>query len=747
MHLFTDELKNIINLSLFDAKKRKQEYVLFENILFTALTNSNDIQLIFSSMDIDIEQISSEIDDFLNAESTGSTLPEPKQTLMFKRLFDDLISHSRNSGKPANVEDILISMFKETDSSAIYFLSKYGVDEYSLKLHSTELRTSSDVISTPLDTPNNTSKKSILSDYSINLTQAAKDGKIDPVIGRDFEVDRMIQILCRKNKNNPLLVGESGVGKSSVVDKLALNLASGNVPKQILGWEIFSIDVVSLIAGSKFRGDFEKRLKDILLELDSKGNCIAFIDEFHTMFGLGASSSTQLDATNILKPALLNGNIRILGATTYEESKNSIDKNKPMERRFQKIDVLEPDDKTTFKILKGLKSTFENYHNVSYSDAILKKIVSLSGKYLVDNRFPDKAIDVLDEIGSILKLKNISDSKIKVKEKDIIDLISKKARVPVIIDKGSDKLGLINLEKNIKSNLFGQDHAITEISEKIMLARAGLNEPNKPLASYMFAGNSGTGKTELARQLSIQLDNIKLIRYDMSEFNDEVSINKLIGSSQGYVGYEEGGRLINDIKKHPHCILLLDEIEKAHPKIINTFLQVLEEAELTSSDGTTADFRNVFIIFTTNSGTNVSNVVGFGNSNNNSKSMDSIENEFSPEFRNRLDGIIQFNPLDKDQILKVTDKFLNEISSQLLSKKISLIVSDSARLIISNKGFDSKLGARPMKRVIQDLIKKPISKEIVVGCLKNGGSVSVDTSLDGNLSLHFSSSLKKTSSN
>lgn len=410
-----------------------------------------------------------------------------------------------------------------------------------------------------------------------------------------------------------------------------------------------------------------------------------------------------------------------------------------MARRFQKIDIVEPDEETTFEILKGLKKTFEKYHNVSYTDKILMQIVSLSGKHLVDTHFPDKAIDIVDEVGSIIKLKNQTDERVAIKGKDITDLISKKARVPVTIEEGDDKLGLSNLADNIKSKLYGQDHAVGEVTDKVMLARAGLNESGKPLGAFMMTGPSGVGKTELARQLSEQLGNLKLLRYDMSEFMEETGVAKLTGSAQGYVGYEEGGRLINDIKKHPHSILLLDEFEKAHPKIQNTFLQILEEAQLTSSDGTTADFRNVFILFTTNAGSKVSKTVGFGGTAGRSKSNAAIEKAFTPEFRNRLDGIIPFNPLGEDQIFKVTDKILNEIRDTLKTKKVQLTVTKKAKEIMADKGFDRELGARPMKRVIQDLIKKPVAKEIVLGDLAAGGRVKVDTNKDGDITLKYTS--------
>ena len=679
--LLSEEVEVIINAAWDDAAHRQQEYLLLENILYTAL-GEPEVQDIMDNLDVDFKQLRLDLDSFLNNEiEKVPNIKHPKQTIMFKKILQHLIFHSQNSGKIAQVEDLLIALFNESETTAVYLLSKYGVDEYALKELATEMNYPDDededeeMIPTEQGMGSGSGrekkkKKSALEQFATNLTQAASDGKIDPVIGRDEETERTIQILCRKKKNNPLLVGESGVGKTATVEKLALDIVNDNVPKQIAGWEVFSIDVTAMIAGAKFRGDFEKRLQDILKELEEKENCIAFIDEFHTMFGLGANSSNQLDATNILKPAMMNGKIKIMGATTYEEAKNSVDKNKPMARRFQKIDILEPDEETTFKILKGLKSTFEDFHNVSYTDKILKQIVALSGKHIVDSHFPDKAIDIVDEVGSVIKLATQTDNRVPVKENDIIDLISKKARVPVTIEEGDDKLGLANLEENIKSRLYGQDHAVVEIAEKVMLSRAGLNEPGKPMGAFMLAGPSGVGKTELARQLSEQLGNLKLIRYDMSEFMEETGVAKLTGSAQGYVGYEEGGRLINDIKKHPHCILLLDEFEKAHPKIQNTFLQILEEAELSSSDGTTADFRNVFIIFTTNAGSKVSKTVGFGGSAGVSKSMGAIEKAFSPEFRNRLDGVIQFNPLGDEQVFKVTEKILNEIRDQLKTKKV-----------------------------------------------------------------------------
>lgn len=743
--LLSEEVEAIINKAWEDSADRQQEYLLLENILYTAL-DAKEIQSIMVDLDVDWKKLKSELNTFLETEvEKVPTIKHPKQTVMFKKVLQHLVFHSQNSGKISQVEDLLIALFIEPESHAVYLMVEFGVDEYALKELATEMRYGDEQDDFEYDDEadmddkpsNKKDKKSALAQFAINLTEMAKSGAIDPVIGRDEETERAIQILCRKKKNNPLLVGEAGVGKTACVEKLALDIVNDNVPTQIKDWEVFSIDVTAMIAGAKFRGDFEKRLQDILKELEAKENCIAFIDEFHTMFGLGANSSNQLDATNILKPAMMNGKIRIMGATTYEEAKNTVDKNKPMARRFQRIDILEPDEETTYEILKGLKSTFEEYHNVSYTDKILKQIVSLAGKHLVDNHFPDKAIDVVDEVGSIIKLRNKTTERVAIKEKDIIDLISKKARVPVTIEEGDDKLGLANLKANIQSKLFGQDHAIDEVTDKILLARAGLNEANKPLGAFMFAGQSGCGKTELARQLSEQLGNLKLVRYDCSELNDEISINKLIGSAQGYVGYEEGGRLINDIKKHPHCILLMDEFEKAHHKIQNTFLQILEEAELSSSDGTKADFRNVFIIFTTNAGTKVSKTVGFGGDAGKSKSNTQIEKTFAPEFRNRLDGIISFNPLQTEQVFKVAEKILNEIRDQLKVKNVQLTVTKAAKEVMAEKGFDNELGARPMKRVIQDLIKKPVAKEIVLGSLKDGGRVKVDVNKNKEITLKY----------
>jgi len=750
--LLSEEVEAIINDAWIDASERKQEYLLLENILYTAL-GTKVVQSLMEEIDIDWKNLRKEVDQFLETEIEKVThIKHPKQTVMFKNMLQHLIFHTQNSGKISQVEDLLIVMFNEPETTAVYLMSKYGVDDYTLKELATEMRhpetdddendeENIDQNESVGKSNSNTKrqKKTALEQYALNLTEAARDGKLDPVIGRDEETKRAIQILCRKKKNNPLFVGEAGVGKSVLAEKMAIDIVNNNVPKQMKDWDIFTIDVTSMIAGAKFRGDFEKRLQDILKELEKRENCIAFIDEFHTLFGLGANSSNALDATNILKPAMLNGKIRIMGATTYEEAKNTLDKNKPMARRFQKIDILEPDEETTYEILKGLKKTFEEYHNVSYTDKILKQIVSLSGKHLVDTHFPDKAIDILDEVGSVVKLSNQTDVCIAIKEVDITDIISKKARVPVIVEEGDDTLGLANLTENIKSKLYGQDHAIEEVSDKIMMGRAGLNEPGKPFGSFLLTGPSGVGKTELARQISKQLGNLKLIRYDCSELNDEVSINKLIGSSQGYVGYDDGGRLINDIKKNPHCILLLDEFEKSHNKVQNTFLQILEEAELTSADGTKADFRNVLILFTTNAGSKISKTVGFGGDAGKAKANAQIEKVFSPEFRNRLDGIITFNSLDESHILKVAEKILNEVRDQLKTKNIQITVTKAAKELMATKGFDSELGARPMKRVIQDLVKKPIAKEIVLGSLKYGGRVRVDVLKNGEVILKYTS--------
>jgi ATP-dependent Clp protease ATP-binding subunit ClpA len=747
--LLSDEIEKVINDSWVDASERKQEYLLLENILLKSLENET-IKEMFQSLNIDIDLMKNELISYLDNEVEHlKEKTKPKQTTAFKKILQDMIFHSQSSGKISQIEDLVLAIIKVEDSMASYILLKHGVDEFIIKEISTELRNYEDedeIINEFGIKENNFKKKNVLEQYATNLTNLAKSGKLDPIVGRDEETERTIQILCRKKKNNPLLVGQAGVGKTSIIEKLAQDIVNGNVPKQIKDWEVYSIDTTAMIAGAKYRGDFEKRLQSIVKELDKKGNVIAFIDEFHTIFGLGASSSNQLDATNILKPVLMDGRVKIVGATTYEEAQNTIDKNKAMLRRFQKINVEEPDEKTTLEILKGIKGTFENYHNVEYSDEILEKIVSLSSIYLNETHFPDKAIDILDEVGSIIKLKNENQNKtkkIKITEKDIVDLVSKKARVPIDIEEGDEKNKLVSLEKNIKSKLYGQDESVEKVVEKIILSKAGLNETNKPMGAFLAYGPSGVGKTELARLLSENLG-LKLLRYDMSEFMEEASVSKMTGASQGYVGYEEGGRLVNDIKQNPHSILLLDEIEKAHPKIQNIFLQILEEAELTASDGTKADFKNVLILFTTNAGSKISKTVGFSKNNiNKSKSIEIIDKRFPPEFRNRLDDILEFKPLEEEQIVKVAKKFIDELSEQLVEKNVKIEISDQALKYLSEKGFDSELGARPMKRVIQDLIKKPIAKEIVFGKLINGGSVKIDIDKNNKLKLSFRKTRKK----
>jgi len=738
------EVEAIIDAGWQDSHNRKQEYLLFENILFASL-GIKVVQDIMTELDVDWKALKNELDQFLNNEVEHLEKPvRPKRTIMFKNMLQHMLFHTQSSGKISQVEDMFLAMYQEKESMAVFLMNKFGIDEYALKELAVNSQDRDEDSEEEAAEGGDAAKvqrqkKTALEQYATNLTKAASEGLIDPVIGRDEETTRMIQILCRKKKNNPLLLGEAGVGKTACVDKLALDIVNKRVPKQIESWEVFSIDVTSMIAGAKFRGDFEKRMQDILKEMEKRENCIAFIDEFHTLFGLGANNANQLDATNILKPAMMNGKIRVIGATTYEEAKNTVDKNKPMARRLQKVDINEPDEETTFEILKGLKKVFEDYHNVTYSIKVLRLIVTLSGRYLTDVHFPDKAIDIVDEVGSVVKLANKTEERANISEKDVTDLISKKARVPVIVEEGDDKVGLINLKENIQLKLYGQDHAIEEVTDKIMMGRAGLNEPNKPICAFMLAGPSGVGKTELARQLSFNLGNLKLIRYDMSEFMEETGVAKLTGSAQGYVGYEEGGRLINDIKKHPHAILLLDEFEKAHPKIQNTFLQILEEAEISSSDGTKAEFDNVIILFTTNAGTKVSKTVGFGGTAGQAKSNAQIEKFFSPEFRNRLDGIITFNALNDEQIFKVAEKLLNEVRDLLKTKNVQLTVTKAAKEVMSEKGFDPEMGARPMKRVIQNLVKKPISKEIVLGKLNQGGRVKIDVNRAREITLLYTS--------
>ena len=735
--ILSEKLEKIFEESFNDAKNNKQEYMVVENILKKIIENDDFFKEFAEYSGIDYLNMLKEIEMYLK-ELNISYNGEPKQTILFKKLVQDLIFRSRSSGKIAQPMDVFLTILELedfNDTFAKYILQKYKIDSYMVKEflsekereYDEEFDKIFDEVKKIVDEGDDENeevfgrkrnKKNILEEFGTNLTKLAKEGKIDPVIGRDEETLRVIQVLARKKKNNPLLIGEAGVGKTSIVEKLALDIVNNKVPKAIKGWEVWSIDPTSMVAGAKFRGDFEKRLKLILEELEKRENVIAFFDEFHTMFGLGANSSSQLDATNILKPALMNGKIRIIGATTFEDAKQTIDKNKAMLRRFQKVIVEEPDNETTLEILKGIAPVFEKFHGVKYSDEILKMIVKLSGKYLTDTHFPDKAIDVLDEIGAIIRIKeeeNGNSKPFEVTKEDIAALISKKARVPVELEEIENKEDILHLEERIKSKLFGQDSSVEKVVDKIVMVRAGLNEPNKPLGAFLFAGPSGVGKTELGRLLAKELG-IKLLRYDMSEFNDSISINKLIGSSAGYVGYEEGGRLVQDIRKHPHSVLILDEIEKAHPKVLNTFLQILEEAELTDSTGQKADFRNVLIIFTTNAGSKISKTVGFGKSNVSiSKSMKQIEETFSPEFRNRLDGIIMFNPLNAEQIGLIVDKIIGEIEELLSDKNIKFNVDDAAKEFFVEKGFDPELGARPMKRVIQDFIKKPLSKMIING--------------------------------
>lgn len=724
--MFTKMLDEVIANAWYDARTNKQEYILIENLLLCALETSN-IQSMMKKFEIDTTEINLLIKEVLNNTPKVSTEKEPKEVDDYTDFFYTLVDKAMNTNAMIDGEDLLVAMFKFSYSYVVDLLTAIGLDDYMIIEYITHKEHSEDINKQTLEkSPKSiNNQSSTLNKFSINLTKHALEGKIDPIIGREEEALRAVEILCRKKKNNILFIGESGVGKTSIIEKLALDIVNKKVPNQIADWEIYSIDITSMISGTEYRGEFEKRLQNVLRELEVKENSIAFFDEFHTLFGLGANNSESLDATNILKPALLNEKIRIVGATTYDDAKGTVEHQKSILRRFSKIDISEPNEEDTFNILKGLRKTYSTYHAVTYSDEILKQIVSLSAKHIKGNHFPDKAIDIMDEVGSVVKLKNKSNSSIGISQSDIVDSISKKARVPIDIQGEGDEKIISNLEENMKSKLYGQNHVVEEITQKVILARAGLNEESKPMGAFLLAGPTGVGKTELARQLSIQLGNQKILRYDMSEFMEETSVAKFTGSAQGYVGYEEGGRLINDIRQYPNAILLIDEFEKAHPKIQNIFLQILEEAELTSSDGTKADFRNIFILFTTNAGSKTSKSVGFVGNTELSKSMVEVKQEFSPEFRNRLDNIIQFNPLEKKHVIKVLDKIFGELKAQLKVKKIAITISKAAKEVLAEKGFDPEMGARPMKRVVQTILKQPISKEMIFGKLKDGGIVKV----------------------
>jgi ATP-dependent Clp protease ATP-binding subunit ClpA len=734
--MISKELSETLGFAVREAKRRRHEYVCVEHLLFAILYDSEGIEII-ENCGGHVESLKNSLEMFFSERM--ESVPENneyvlQQTVGFQRVIQRAINHVRSAEKQqVEVSDILASIFQEKDSHAEYFLSSEGItrlDVLSYISHNVAKPIHKEGID-PFITTEKSDKKQksdALEAFTIDLVKYATLGKLDPLIGRDLEMERTIQVLCRRRKNNPIFVGDPGVGKTAMAEGLAIRISEGNIPELLKNVRIYSLDLGGLLAGTKFRGDFEQRLKGVLSSLKKKKDAILFIDEIHTTVGAGATSRGSMDASNILKPALATGELRCIGSTTYEDYKNFFEKDRALSRRFEKIEILEPPVKETVQILKGLRSRYEEHHGIVYTDQALKAAAELSAKYLNDRYLPDKAIDVIDEAGAFVRLSN-SPRRKKINPKDIENIVAKMARIPTVSVSTPDKAKLETLEEEIKSVVFGQDNAIKSLVTSIKRSRAGLGTPERPVGSFLFAGPTGVGKTEVSMQVAKVLG-VHFLRFDMSEYMEKHAVARLIGAPPGYIGFDQGGLLTDDIRKHPYSVLLFDEIEKAHPDMFNILLQVLDHATLTDNNGKKADFRNVIIMMTSNAGTREmsTQTIGFGDKRYDTKhkGKKAVENFFSPEFRNRLDGIIHFNPLNEEIMKKVVDKFINELRGQLVAKRVTIDLTPEARTWLAKNGHDPHYGARPLSRLIQTEIKDVLSDEILFGRLEKGGRVMID---------------------
>jgi len=704
----TQNLRNILNEIVNEAKRRQNEYITVDHAFYVLLKDKN-IRLLLEDVGVDVDYIRRGLDYYLDRyiEKVPVNVT-PTETLSFHRATERMINHIQGIRKNiADELDFFVALLEDETSYTNQLLREFGIEKVEIVEYISDNKEEKEK-----------KKTSVIEEFTTELTAIAKD--FDDVIGREKEIDRVMQILSRRKKNNPVLVGEAGVGKTAIVEGLAKKIALNEVPKQLQNKKIYSLDIGSLIAGTKYRGEFEKRMKVILDELKKEKEPILFIDEIHMIVGAGAAGSSSMDVANLLKPALSRGEIRCIGATTYEEYKNSFEKDRALNRRFQKIDIKEPSVEDTVKILKGLKSRYEEFHNVRYSEEALKSAASLAKKYLREKFLPDSAIDLIDEAGAKFKLRG----KKLITKSDIESIVASIANIPKESATNNEIEKLRNLEVNLKSKVFGQDSAIKELVKVIKRKKAGLTREDKPIGSFLFVGPTGVGKTEIAKQLA-RILGINFLRFDMSEYQEKHSVAKLIGSPPGYVGCEKGGLLTEAIRKQPHTVLLLDEIEKAHPDIVQILLQVMDNATLTDNDGRKADFRNVVLIMTSNLGVGEGNNPGFLQEFSEFKE-EAIDRFFAPEFLNRLDAIVRFKPLSKDSILMVVDKFIGELQDRLNSKKVKLTLTKRAKNALAKKGYSAKLGARPLARVIEENIVEPLSEEILFGELKSGGEVKVD---------------------
>jgi ATP-dependent Clp protease ATP-binding subunit ClpA len=766
--MITKELQETLNNAVQEAVKRRHEYVTLEHLLY-ALVLDNTASDVLRSCGADVDELRESLVKFFTEamESLpGKAAQTPELTAAFQRVLERAAIQAQSSGQTViDGGNVIAAMFQEKRSHAVYLLEKQQISRLDILNY-----ISHGVAKYGGNGPDDMEEERVggpgggrrrvkdpLAEYCVNLNQKAQENKIDPLIGRESEVHRTIQVLCRRRKNNPIYVGDPGVGKTAIAEGLALKIQRGEVPNVLKNAEVYMLDMGSLIAGTKYRGEFEERMKAVIKALQKKPGVILFIDEIHTIVGAGAVSGGLMDASNILKPALASGELRCIGSTTYPEYKSAFERDKALARRFQKIEISEPSIQDTIKILQGLKSFYEEFHGVKYTDEAVVAAAELAGKHINDRFLPDKAIDVLDEVGAAIKL--LPDDKRETKEITHLDVelvVARMAKIPPKSVSGSDKERLQSLEQELKSVIFGQNHAIEQLVRIIKLSRAGLGLPTKPIGSFLFSGPTGVGKTELAKQLAKVLG-INFLRFDMSEYMEKHTVSRLIGAPPGYVGFDQGGLLTDAINKTPHAVLVLDEIEKAHPDLFNILLQVMDHATLTDNNGKKADFRNVIIIMTTNAGAREMTALDIGFAGGSkpsfveatiqqegkavlgfSKGKEAIERTFSPEFRNRLDAWIAFNQLSHGEIIKVVDKFVGEVEEQLVEKNVTLKITQAAREWLAEKGFDKLFGARPMSRLIQQKIREPLAEELLFGKLENGGSVTVDMK-DGNITIETKS--------
>ncbi len=746
MPSFTTSLEKTLHKAMNFARERNHEFATLEHLLL-ALIEDKDAMIVLGACDVHMDNLRQDLTRFLDEgleslkENTGI---ETRYTAAFQRVIQRAVIHVQSAQRDeVNGANVLVAIFAERESHAAYFLEQqdmtrldavnfisHGITKFGNYVAETELTDASE--ENAGDAGEGTPKKSPLDEYCVNLNEKAKAGKIDPLIGRQAELDRTIQVLCRRSKNNPLYVGDAGVGKTAIAEGLARRITEGNVPEVLMETQIYALDMGALLAGTKYRGDFEERLKAVMKELEKRSEIVLFIDEIHTIIGAGATSGGALDASNLLKPALASGDMRCIGSTTYKEYRQIFEKDRALVRRFQKIDVKEPSVSEAIDIMKGLKPYYEEFHNVKYTNDAIKAAVELSARYINDRKLPDKAIDVVDETGAAQKLLPAEKRKKVIGLSDIEATIATIARIPPRSVSRTDAELLLNLETNLKHVVFGQDTAIDALSSAIKLARAGLREPEKPIGSYLFTGPTGVGKTEMARQLADTLG-VEVLRFDMSEYMERHAVSRLIGAPPGYVGFDQGGLLTDGVDQNPHCIVLLDEVEKAHPDLFNVLLQVMDYGKLTDNNGKSIDFRNVILIMTSNVGAAelAKSPIGFGRKREAGDDEDAINRMFTPEFRNRLDAIISFNPLPRDVVHRIVEKFVLQLETQLAERNVTISLTPEAADWLAKRGYSETMGARPLSRVIQEYIKKPLADEVLFGPLTKGGTVKVSVVGEG----------------